>query len=89
MGRVMLVKFGFLLLVISFGFMCNNTLGQQQDGGDDGDDDSAVYIVTLKQPPLVHLFEAQELNQIRHNHKKSKFKPKLEPRYLINLYSCH
>lgn len=82
----MLVKFGFLLLVISFGFMCNNTLGQQQDGGDD---DSAVYIVTLKQPPLVHLFEAQELKQIRHNKKKSKFKPKLAPRYLINLYSCH
>ncbi|EFH41618.1 subtilase family protein [Arabidopsis lyrata subsp. lyrata] len=71
MGRVMLVKFGFLLLVISFWFLSNNILGQQQDE----DDDSAVYIVTLKEPPIVHLFEEQELK-----HKKSKFTPKLKPR---------
>ncbi|ANM71060.1 Subtilase family protein [Arabidopsis thaliana] len=71
MVRVMLVRFGFLLLMISFVFLSNNTLGQQQDD----DDDSAVYIVTLKQPPIVHLFEEQELK-----HKKSKFTPKLRPR---------
>lgn len=81
MGRVMLVKFGFLLLVISFWFLSNNILGQQQDGDDNEDDDSAVYIVTLKEPPIVHLFEEQELKQIRHQHKKSKFTPKLKPRY--------
>ncbi|CAH8278368.1 unnamed protein product [Arabidopsis lyrata] len=80
MGRVMLVKFGFLLLVISFWFLSNNILGQQQDGDDNEDDDSAVYIVTLKEPPIVHLFEEQELKQIRHQHKKSKFTPKLKPR---------
>ncbi|EOA14555.1 hypothetical protein CARUB_v10027793mg [Capsella rubella] len=74
----MLVKFGFLLLVISFGFLSNTTLGQQDD--DDDDDDTAVYIVTLKQPPLVHLFEEQELKQIRQTHKKSKLKPKPQPR---------
>ncbi|CAL9241986.1 unnamed protein product, partial [Arabidopsis halleri] len=79
-GRVMLVKFGFLLLVISFVFLSNNTLGQQQQDDDNDDDDSAVYIVTLKQPPIVHLFEEQELKQIRHQHKKSKFTPKLKPR---------
>ncbi|KAL9282321.1 Subtilisin-like protease SBT2.3 [Arabidopsis thaliana] len=71
MVRVMLVRFGFLLLMISFVFLSNNTLGQQQDD----DDDSAVYIVTLKQPPTVHLFEEQELK-----HKNSKFTPKLKPR---------
>ncbi|KAG7532745.1 Peptidase S8 propeptide/proteinase inhibitor I9 [Arabidopsis thaliana x Arabidopsis arenosa] len=76
----MLVRFGFLLLVISFVFLSNNILGQQQDGNDNEDDDSAVYIVTLKQPPIVHLFEEQELKQIRHQHKKSKFAPKLKPR---------
>ncbi|CAE6220574.1 unnamed protein product [Arabidopsis arenosa] len=80
MGRVMLVKYGFLLLVISFWFLSNNILGQQQDGDDNEDDDSAVYIVTLKEPPIVHLFEEQELKQIRHQHKKSKFTPKLKPR---------
>ncbi|XP_010441875.1 PREDICTED: subtilisin-like protease SBT2.3 [Camelina sativa] len=74
----MLVKFGFLLLVISFVFLSNNTLGQQDD--DDNDDDTAVYIVTLKQPPIVHLFEEQELKQIRHKHKKSNFTPKPQPR---------
>ena len=85
MARVMLVNFGFLLLVmICFGFL-SNTLGQQQD--DDGDDDTAVYIVTLKQPPFVHLFEEEDLKQIRHRHQSpkhghtSKFKPKLQPRY--------
>ncbi|KAG7536457.1 Peptidase S8/S53 domain superfamily [Arabidopsis suecica] len=76
----MLVRFGFLLLVISFVFLSNNILGQQQDGNDNEDDDSAVYIVTLKQPPIVHLFEEQELKQIRHQHKKSKFAPKLKSR---------
>ncbi|KAF8104392.1 hypothetical protein N665_0172s0025 [Sinapis alba] len=82
MARVILVNFGFLLLVmISFGFL-SNTLGQQQDD----DDDAAVYIVTLKQPPFVHLFEEEELTQVRHRHQRakhghtSKFKPKLQPR---------
>ncbi|CAH8359671.1 unnamed protein product [Eruca vesicaria subsp. sativa] len=85
MARVMLVNLGFLLLVmISFGFL-SNTLGQQQD--DDGDDDdTSVYIVTLKQPPFVHLFEEEEVKQVRHRHQRakyghtSKFKPKLQPR---------
>ncbi|CAA7041980.1 unnamed protein product [Microthlaspi erraticum] len=81
MGRVMLVNFGVLVLVmISFGFL-SNTLGQQQGGDDGDDDDSAVYIVTLKQPPIVHLFDEEELKQIRHNkHKKSKFTPKFPAR---------
>lgn len=74
------MNFGFLLLVISFVFLSSNILGQQEDG-DYTDDDSAVYIVTLKQPSIVHLFEEQELKQIVHKHKSSKFKPKLQPRY--------
>ncbi|ESQ39518.1 hypothetical protein EUTSA_v10000774mg [Eutrema salsugineum] len=86
MGRVMLVSFGFLLLVISFGFL-SNTLGQQQ-GDDDGDDDddSAIYIVTIKQPPIVHLYDEEELKQIRQKHQRSKhghtskFIPQLQPR---------
>lgn len=80
MGRNMFVKFGFLLLVISFGFL-SNTLGQQQDD-DDNDDDTSVYIVTLKQPSIVHLFKEEELKQNRNKqHHKSKFTPKLQPRY--------
>lgn len=79
MGRVMLVKFGVLVLVISF-VSLSNTLGQQQDDDDD-DDDSSVYIVTLKQPSIVHLFDEEELKQIRSKHKKSKFTPKMQPRY--------
>lgn len=88
MARVMLVNVGYflLLVLISSGFL-SYTLGQQQDDGGDDDDDTSVYIVTLKQPPFVHLFEEEELKQVRHRHQRAKygqttiFKPKLQPRY--------
>ncbi|CAN8267578.1 unnamed protein product [Cochlearia groenlandica] len=80
MGKIILVKFGLVLVIISLGFISYN-LGQQQQDDDDVDDDSSVYIVTLKQPPIVHLFQEEELKQIRHSkHKKSKFTPKVQPR---------
>ncbi|XP_010529345.1 PREDICTED: subtilisin-like protease SBT2.2 [Tarenaya hassleriana] len=67
MGKISLVGFG-IFAVFCFGFL-SNTLGQD----DDSDmNTTAVYLVTLRQPPTVHLFEEEELKRVGNSHHRSK-----------------
>lgn len=85
MMRVFMVNFGVFLL-FCFGFL-SNSFGQDNNAGDsDINSTTAVYIVTLRQAPSLHLFqqETEVKNRVRDKSKHgdtSKFtRPKLQPR---------
>ncbi|CAH8275941.1 unnamed protein product [Arabidopsis lyrata] len=85
MMRVLMVNFGVFLL-FCFGFL-SNSFGQDNNAGDsDINSTTAVYIVTLRQAPSLHLFqqETEVKNRVRDKSKHgdtSKFtRPKLQPR---------
>ncbi|XP_013600894.1 PREDICTED: subtilisin-like protease SBT2.5 [Brassica oleracea var. oleracea] len=86
MRRVLMVNFGvFLLFCVG---LLSTTLGQVSDDSDTNST-TAVYIVTLRQAPTLHLFQQQEaVTTVREqNHQGSKHgdtstftTPKLQPR---------
>lgn len=87
MTRVFMVNFGVFLL-FCFGFL-SNSYGQDNVDSDINTTTTAVYIVTLRQAPTLHLLQQEEeVKRVRDKHHQgskhgdtSKFtRPKLQPR---------